>query len=82
MHNCHNRACIEYIHLKVGTNQDNQIDSRNVFHVCGQKLSKDDVSAIRGMLLSGKYTQRHIAEVFGVTEADISCIALKKTWRL
>ena len=82
MHKCHNRACIEGEHLKVGTNQDNQIDSRNVSHVCGQKLSNEDISAIRCMLLSRKYTQRHIADIFGVTEANISCIALGKSWTL
>ena len=43
------------------------------------KLTKEDVRAIRRRL--GGEFQREIAKDFGVTQANISCIACSKSWR-
>ena len=53
--------------------------------ICGEKninskLNKDDVFAIRILLQFGM-AQRHVADLFNVSQNSISRINTKKTWR-
>lgn len=45
------------------------------------KLSDEEVSVIRGAILSGELTQRQLAEMFGVTQPTISAIKTGNIWR-
>ena len=44
------------------------------------KLKETDVKEIRNLYRNG-YTQKNIAEIYNVTQANISTIVLNKTWK-
>jgi len=88
-HSCDNPACVNPDHLKLGTVQDNVDDrTKRGRHKCGYrkgekngsaKLTEADVLEIRQWLEFG-YTQRVIAEMFGVAHSRISMIKTGKHW--
>lgn len=79
-HSCDNRLCVRPAHMFIGTQNDNIQDcvskGRNARgEVAGPaRLSEADVKRIRELYRSGGWTQRQLAEVFGVTQANISWI--------
>lgn len=87
-HHCDNPECARPEHLFVGTNQDNMSDAvtkGRFSSMAGEKagnskLTWDKVAEIRRMLKETSLFQREIAEMFGVHEHTISCIARNKTW--
>ncbi len=85
LHSCHVRACANPAHLRVGTHQDNQDDKVAAGrHLHGEthhqaKLTEADIYRIRAMGAEG-WKQTAIAEVFGVTQANIWRILRRKTW--
>jgi hypothetical protein len=86
-HRCDNPPCVNPEHLFVGTPRDNVRDcitkgrrvDKGAVGVANShaKLTADDVVAIRQM--SG--TQESIGRIFGITQANVSEIKLRKTWR-
>ena len=85
LHKCDNMRCVRPAHLFLGTHADNVRDmvskGRNVRgrHQWAAKLSEKDIPRIRN-LISGGYTQKKIAEMFGVTSAAIYMIKIGKNW--
>lgn len=90
-HTCDNRACVNPLHLFVGTRKDNMQDciskgrqNKAVFARGEQqgnsKLTRKEVEHIRGLCAAG-HTQTSVAEKFGVTQACISHIVRRKNWR-
>lgn len=85
-HSCDNPSCINIDHLEVGTHTDNMRDmvTRNRSLVGERnnksKLKEEDVIKIREMLKSNKYTQKEIADIFGITNQMVSNINTRKSW--
>lgn len=84
-HKCGNRSCINPLHLYLGTYEDNAEDMvrhGNAGRMAGEKIGNsklfdDDIIEIRKSNLTGK----ELAKTYAVTEANISSIRLRKTWR-
>lgn len=84
-HKCDTRLCVNPSHIFVGSYAENNKDMRTKRrHAHGEKqghskLTFDQVNEIREWLSSGA-TQRSLAEVFGVTQSQISHIATGRDW--
>lgn len=85
LHSCHQRSCCNPAHLREGTQLDNMADmwaARRGAH--GErggnaKLTAADVAEIRGLLAQG-FMQREVAAKIGTTRANISAIAIGRSW--
>lgn len=86
-HSCDNPPCCNPSHLAIGTvadnNRDRDVRGRHVA-LSGEgngfaRLTSDDVLSIRHLIESG-LPQTKIAERFGITQSNVSCIATGKTW--
>jgi len=88
LHSCDDRRCINLEHIRLGTQRENVLDmfargraKRNTARGSKNyqaKLTEEDVAKIRTM--SGMPNIR-IAEMYGVTNAQISNIKLRKQWK-
>lgn len=45
------------------------------------KLTETDVREIRELYATGKYYQRQLANMFGVTQSNIWCVVSRQTWK-
>ena len=84
LHSCDNPLCCNPDHLRTGTHQDNMDDmysrgrqSRGSSRPLAKLTEKDvlQIRAITGM------TQQAIADQYGVGQAAIERIILRKTWK-
>ena len=84
-HTCHRPLCVNPAHLIVGTQQDNMDDRQRAGRQAkGEtngraKLPDSAVREIRD--LAGRFTQREIGEMYGVSQQQISLIINNKTWK-
>ena len=82
-HHCDNPSCVNPDHLYIGTQQDNMDDKAEKGRASrGEanykaKLNEDDVKMIRCMR---GHTQRALATLFGVSQAQVDRIINRKTW--
>lgn len=93
MHKCDVRNCINPDHLMLGTvamnNQDKQTKGRNITHfVEGNQFAKLGIgntrlTAEQVLEIRAKWRERQmdLAKEYGVTQAAISGILLRKTWK-
>jgi HNH endonuclease len=91
LHHCDTPLCVNPAHLYRGTFADNARDRRDrrrgiEFRQNGEnnasaKLSDSDVRTIRHMHQSGRYSQKSIAELFGVSQMSVSLIVRRKLWK-
>jgi hypothetical protein len=89
-HHCDNPPCINPDHLFLGTNQDNMNDKMlkgrafTGFHKGeangGAKLTNEQVSDIKKLLIEGEFNQSEIAVEFGVSRQSICDINTNKKW--
>jgi len=87
LHSCDNRLCVNPLHLREGSHQDNMNDmkDRGRHHalrgskISISKLTEKDIPDIRAMLAQG-ITQTSVSKKYGVSSVCISCIHLGKTW--
>ncbi len=84
-HRCDERACVNPEHLFLGTQKDNLQDAvakgrmqHGVQHYAA-KLTDDSVRQIRA--LHGVSTQAELSEMFGVSQASISQVLNRRTWK-
>lgn len=81
---CHNRGCVNPLHVCEGTRKDNcedmLIDGTRAIGeaVASSKLTAESVREIRDM--KGQKSQRAIAADFGVSAATVSLIHSGKSW--
>jgi len=87
LHHCDNPKCVRPSHLYVGTRDDNAKDAvrrnrtaRGERHGMA-KLTRDNVQEIRKLYRTGRYTQRKLAEMFGVTQCPITRVLNHTGWR-
>jgi hypothetical protein len=82
-HTCDNPPCINPRHLFLGTNIDNMQDAKEKGRLArGEKqgLAKLTEEAVRDIRRLPWKTRREMAEKYGVSEPNISCVRLRKTW--
>jgi predicted XRE-type DNA-binding protein len=86
-HLCHNRKCVNPNHLETGTQKDNVKDmylanrqpNRKGAKNSQSKITQQDADEIRQWREFG-YTQQSIADVFGISQGNISAIVARKLW--
>lgn len=79
-HCCDNPSCVNVDHLTVGTHADNMRDMNERGRNGLAKLTPYAVRWIRSHVQSGR-AQRDMVEMFGISEANVSMIVNRKTWR-
>lgn len=88
LHKCDNKSCVNPSHLFLGTQKDNMQDMKNKNRQArmkgetngSHKLIKQEIYKIREMIEQKFYTQKELANMFGVNEKTIRRIKLGKTW--
>ncbi len=90
-HKCNNPPCCNPNHLFLGTARENS-DKRDregrwrTGDYCGEKhgrskLTEKNIMEIRTLYSTGKYFQRELGEMFGVSRTHIDRILGKRTWK-
>lgn len=86
-HSCHDKKCINLIHLNRGNHKSNQIDTRNAGYSKNQKLTKEKVIEIK-KLINNKPADQKLGESdkiignqYGVSKTTIESIRLSYTWK-
>ena len=75
MHSCDNPKCVNPAHLSVGTHADNQRDMSEKGRGPGhRKYPQDNEIIIQAMYDTGDYTQKELAQQFGMSQQNISHI--------
>jgi hypothetical protein len=87
-HTCHNRKCCNPKHLYWGDNFTNARDKNtdgtdaNGEKSVLSKITKKQVLEIREKYAKGGISQQALGAEYGVNQTTISCIVLKKRWKL
>lgn len=72
LHSCNNRACCNPLHLREGTFGDNALDRMRNPNVPG--LTPEERKGVKCLARFNLYSQRKLAEIFGITQGQISRI--------
>lgn len=84
---CHDRRCVNPLHLYWGTDVDNALDKRrDGTHRVGEahpssRLTAADVAAIRDRYAAGGIFQRELAVEYGVSQGHIGGVVSGRFWR-
>jgi hypothetical protein len=91
LHKCDNPACVYWLHLFLGTPKTNSEDMVDKGRWNGgapvgernghAKLTEKEVSEIRALYNTGKHAQQKLAEMFSVSQNQISLIVRGKNWQ-
>jgi len=87
LHSCDNKSCVNPMHLRQGTVQDNSNDfGKSQGHRKGKsvntcKLDELDVKNIRKLYALGSNTQKSLATMFNVSQNAISYIIRRINWK-
>jgi len=87
-HTCDNPSCVNPLHIFSASNIENQKDKINKNRQCRgekintNKLTESQVLEIRKLHLDNpKLEQQDIADLYNVTQVNISAILRRKTWK-
>lgn len=80
LHRCDNPACVNPDHLFIGTPAGNTADKLKKERQWS-KLTSEQVKNIRHAHLFGGVPQHQLCKEYGMTQANISCIVNRKTWK-
>lgn len=95
LHNCDNPACVNPKHLFLGTNLDNIADKLMKNRQSkgemvslmtrgennpNSKLTNKEIEYIRRRYAQGGILQRELGVQFGISQANVSAIVLRKAW--
>jgi len=80
LHHCDVTCCVNPYHLFLGTNQDNVDDKVRKGRGGLAKITPEEVEKVRSLCLSG-LPQRDVADMFGISQTQVSRITLKKRWK-
>jgi len=88
LHRCDNPPCCNPDHLRLGTQQENiaDRDSKGRHKALrgeeqgSSKLNDDSIREIRTLYATGLLSQKDLADGFGVSQATVSSIVLRKSW--
>ena len=75
------KSCINPDHLRAGTHYENMQD-RHLTDRYANKLTKEKVYTIRGLLKHTNITQRKVARHFGINVSNVSRIKSGDRWRI
>ncbi|MFA5037417.1 MAG: HNH endonuclease [Candidatus Izemoplasmatales bacterium] len=87
LHSCDNRRCVNPEHLFLGTRADNADDKvskgRQTKGASAgtAKLDEGDVNLIRDLYSSESLNQADIADVFGISQSQVSRIIRNENWK-
>lgn len=89
LHSCDNPSCINPDHLFIGTQKDNMRDKINKgrsnlpFGIRSgvSKLTEEQVTKIRTLYNTGKYSHRTLGIMFAISNRNVSSITRYETWR-
>ena len=79
LHSCDNPACVNPLHQREGTQQENVDDMILRLRGSRQKLTWDQIADIRSRV---SQTQSSIAKEFGIGQTQISKIRNNKRWKV
>jgi hypothetical protein len=79
-HRCDNPSCVNPGHLFLGWPADNAHDMASKGRHGHAVLTAEDVLWIRELYSNGDWTEREIANEFGVARATINMVVTRKTW--
>lgn len=86
-HHCDSPGCCNPYHLFLGTHADNMADATKKDRVpkgeqvYNSKLTEDQVLDIRELYATGEWTQRELAEEFGVVCSTVTQIVNRGNWK-
>jgi hypothetical protein len=87
LHSCDNPACVNPLHLSLGTPLDNSRDKvAKGRHIKGErcylsKLTEQDVREIREAYASGRMTQKALAAKYQTCLSNVLAILNRRSWR-
>lgn len=87
LHKCNNPTCCNPLHLYLGTQKDNQFQmveenrSAKGEQHGNVKLNEKSVLKIRRLYSDGGYSQRILAKMFGISQAQIQRIIKRYSWK-
>lgn len=80
LHKCDNKGCVNPYHLFLGTQADNVADASRKGHLA-QKLTEEEVLAIRELRATGEWSLQDLSDEFGTSLTNLSNIVRRKTWK-
>jgi len=87
LHTCDNPPCVNPEHLFLGTQTDNIADMKNKGRqakgekIAQSKVTQEDVDDIRRIYSEGYLSQKDIADVFGISNSQVSNIVRRISWQ-
>lgn len=77
---CVSKACINQKHLRWATPKENIADDHRGEDCSYAKLTEEQALEIRRLYATGNYTQKELAEIYGISQRQVCDIINYKRW--